>query len=163
MSRPVRVTMLHRALVVSFMAASGCVPERGPIPQEYRAILAMPTGHPRTEAFRRFPVKDQVNIYLLGMKTEHPPPMGFAWEVARNGKTALPYLAQALREAESTAPVDDVMTVLELIACEEGISLTGAPIIADAQSAIRRARVTAGKEAAEARLQRILGECEKSR
>jgi hypothetical protein len=96
------------------------------------------------------------------MKTEHPPPLGFAGEVARNGRTALPYLAQVLRETESTAAVDDVMRVLELIACEEGISLAGTQIIDDANSAISRARVRAGKETAEARLQRILGECEKS-
>src|SRR5438128_8005098 len=68
-------------------------------PPEYKRIFGLPSDQQKEE-FRKLPLDKQVEMYRYAMYRE-PPDLKYSDFLASNGKEAIPYLLQRLREEES--------------------------------------------------------------
>lgn len=67
------------------------------ITSENRQFLDLPIKE-RRESIGQYPLDKQVDLYLLAVLTKHPPDLGLADAVAKNGLKIVPFLTKRLVE-----------------------------------------------------------------
>lgn len=68
------------------------------VPLEYQSFFAQPLAQ-RHEQFRTFPLDKQLLLYRYALM-RHPPDLGFGYDIARRGKSAVPTLVAQLSQEE---------------------------------------------------------------
>ncbi len=84
------------------------------IPPEYDQFFKLPLAQQHRE-IQNYPFDKQIEIYLLSMK-RHPPDYGFATDIARNGKIAVPFLVERLKNEQHEFTQEDIILVFERMA-----------------------------------------------
>jgi hypothetical protein len=80
-------------------------------PPEYRKLFRLPTDQQQLEEFKKYPLEQQIEIYLYAMQRE-PPSTQFARFLASNGKKVIPLLLKRLKEEKRDDVKVDLIRVL---------------------------------------------------
>lgn len=88
-----RLRLLTVALVF-FGLSAGC--GAGEIPPEYKSFFALPANQQRKE-LRKYPLEKKIDIHLIGATKFRPPDYGFSYDIAAQGKAAIPALLNRLK------------------------------------------------------------------
>ena len=74
----------------------------GEIPPEYKNFFSLSGSQERIE-FRKYPLEKQIDIHLVAATYFRPPKFGFSYDIAAQGKEAIPVLLSRLKADSSEA------------------------------------------------------------
>lgn len=140
------------------IAATGC---REEIPPQYRSFYDLPMYQQR-DSILRYPIEEQLDIYVIGTKALLPNPTYLLGGIARNGPTAIPSILARLRILDNDFVKGDMIRILEYMECFEGVDLRKDPrVVESIKNAIATIRIDAARNVAQEKLATIEDGCKK--
>lgn len=109
------MTNFCRLVVVALMLcglSTSCA--AGEIPPEYKNFFSLPASQERRE-FRKYPLEKQIDIHLIAATYFRPPKFGFSYDIAAQGKEAIPALLSRLKAGSSEAYRGPVIYVFRVM------------------------------------------------
>lgn len=155
------VSVSRRGLWLVLLMLAGCLPRVGSStgetpPVKYRAFFRLPLSQ-QVRAIKDYPIEEQIDIYLYAVQKQHPPVLGFAYDIAERGPTAVPTLLQRLREAPSDLTKADLIYVFEAMAVRGSYDVKGdSGVMRAIEAAISTMRWEATRNRSRTSLQVIL-------
>lgn len=135
---------MRRAAWIALAALlAACRPDP---PARYAGVLALPEARQRVE-MARFPVADQVEIYLWATVRQAPARLSLAEPIAARGWEAVPALLARLRSAEGWE-VARLLYVFEVMACRHPGVRADRALLAELEASVPRASSTAARRQA---------------
>jgi hypothetical protein len=99
----------------------------------------------RYDSFSRYPVDQQVILYLWLMRAEHPADLGFTEAPAKNGAAVAPYLLEAMRDSHSGFEIFSLVDVFLLMRLNGCLDVQSADGVMDGiRQAVDRSRIPTG-------------------
>ena len=102
-------------VALALLVACVLVSCRESIPSEYRSFFDRPLEE-QSEELQKYPLDEQIDIYLIAVTKIHPPLSHLAVDIARYEKKAVPYLIERLREEEGDELREDIIYVFRWMA-----------------------------------------------
>lgn len=84
-------------LVISMVVLDQC---ENTTPPEYRRLFRLPRKQ-QAEEFKKYPLEQQVDIYIYAIQGAEPPATQFGDFLASNGKKVIPLVLKRLKEEKS--------------------------------------------------------------
>lgn len=105
-----------RLLLIPILISAGCISSCGvEMSQDCKAFFFDLTTQQQVNEFRKYPVEQQLELYLCGMRIE-PPQIGFAWYIADHGEKVIPFLVDRLRQENDESKRRDIIYIFEAMA-----------------------------------------------
>jgi hypothetical protein len=143
MAIPAKTARSKLLALCCVLVGGSCVHERSRGDQaEYEHVLRLPSQEQRL-VLGRLSMDRQIDVYLYGMKSFHPPMMWVADEVARSGQPLAAKLAERLNSPANEAEYADLFYLAKVLVCKDITARQDSTL----QYAIRRAatRVNHGR------------------
>ncbi|HEX2203454.1 MAG TPA: hypothetical protein VHG91_09165 [Longimicrobium sp.] len=135
--------VIRAAWVALVLLLAAC--RQGP-PARYAELFALPLDE-QPAAMRRFPLADQVEIYLWATVRQAPARLSLAEPIAARGREAVPALLARLRTAEGWE-VARLLYVFEVMACRHPEVRADRALLAELEASVPRASTPAARRRA---------------
>lgn len=93
----IKVSLLSLILIICLGGLDKC---ENTTPPEYRRLFRLPREQ-QAEEFKKYPLEQQVDIYIYAMQGVEPPLTEFAGFLASNGKKIIPLLLERLKDVKN--------------------------------------------------------------
>ncbi|MGH9966656.1 MAG: hypothetical protein ACREBG_02320 [Pyrinomonadaceae bacterium] len=84
------------------------------IPPEYRPFLVLSPDQRHAE-MQKLPIEKRIDYYLAGVRYLHPPQIGLADDMAKEGKQAIPVLLDRLKREKDEMTKFDIMYIFKVM------------------------------------------------